>query len=106
MGTEPLKTEELKLFITNIYKQLFGGEPDLVIQLVENFWRDRWRLGHEDNIWLTRLFTMTELEEAMREMKTNTALGPDGFFTSFYKNFRGQVRGVILEMLQLLQGAV
>lgn len=59
-------------------------------------------MGHEDNIWLTRLFTMTELEEAMREMKTSTALGPDGFFTSFYKNFRGQVRGVILEMLQLL----
>ena len=59
-------------------------------------------LGHEDNILLTRPFTMTELEEAVREMKTNTAPGPDGFLTSFFKNFWGQVRDIILEMLQLL----
>lgn len=35
-------------------------------------------------------------------MKTNTAPGPDGFSTSFYKNFWGQIRGDILEMLNLL----
>ena len=59
-------------------------------------------MGREDNIWLTRPFTLTELEAAAKEMKTNTAPGPDGFSTSFFKNFWGQVREIILEILQLL----
>jgi len=45
---------------------------------------------------------MSELEDAVREMKTNTAPGPDGFSTSFFKNFWEQARETILEMLQLL----
>lgn len=45
---------------------------------------------------------MTELEEAVREMKVNTAPGPDGFSTVFFKNFWQQERGDIFEMLQQL----
>jgi hypothetical protein len=45
---------------------------------------------------------MTELEEAVRGMKINTAPGPDGFSTSFFKNFWEHLKGVIFEMLQQL----
>jgi len=37
---------------------------------------------------------MTELEEAVKDIKTNTAPGPDGFSTGFFKNFWGNVRGI------------
>lgn len=56
----------------------------------------------EDNQWLVRPFTMAELEEAVKQMKTNTTPGPDGLSTSFYKNFWGQTKDDLLEMLQLL----
>jgi hypothetical protein len=92
----------LKRYITDFYKKLFGSEPDPKIKLGNDFWRDRGRLVVEDNQWLTRPFTMAELEEAVRQMKTNIAPGPDGLSTSFYKNFWGQVKDDLLEMLQLL----
>ena len=40
--------------------------------------------------------------EAIREMKSSSAPGPDGFSTIFFKSFWGQLRDDILEMLQLL----
>ncbi|WVZ54242.1 hypothetical protein U9M48_005067 [Paspalum notatum var. saurae] len=43
---------------------------------------------------LTKEFSMVELEEAIKEMKTNTALGPDGWFV--------ELRRDILEMLNKL----
>lgn len=45
---------------------------------------------------------MVELEEAVKEMKTNSAPGPDGLSTSFFKHFLSQTKHDILEMLQSL----
>jgi len=33
--------EELKTYITNFYRGLFGSEPDPRIRLGENFWSNR-----------------------------------------------------------------
>lgn len=53
--------EELKSYITEFYKNLFGGDHDPMIHLSDNFWGDRRVVGDFDNRWLTRPFTMTEL---------------------------------------------
>jgi hypothetical protein len=45
---------------------------------------------------------MEELEAAVRDMKTNTAPGPDGLSTGFFKKFWGKIKGDIFEMLQAL----
>lgn len=45
---------------------------------------------------------MLELEASVSDMKSNTAPGPDGFSTSFFKKFWGKIRNDILEMLQAL----
>jgi hypothetical protein len=81
--------EELKAYISEFYKNLFGGGQEPRIQLSETFWTDRGRCGEEQNQWLVRPFTMIELEEAVKEMKSNTAPGPDGFSTSFLQTFLG-----------------
>jgi hypothetical protein len=47
---------------------------------------------------------MIELEEAVKEMKSNTAPGPNGFSTSFFKHFWDHSKGVIFEMLQQMHG--
>jgi hypothetical protein len=94
--------EELKEHITNFYKKLFGREPDPKVRLGEDFWKVTGRLEESDNMWLTRPFSMSELETAVRDMKSNTAPGPDGFSTCFFKKFWGKVRDDILEMLHLL----
>jgi len=73
-----------------------------VIHLSGEFWSDRRFASAEDNQWLIRPFTMAELEVAVKEMKVNTAPGPDDFSTNFFKNFWGHIRYDILEMLHQL----
>jgi mannosylglycoprotein endo-beta-mannosidase len=82
--------EELKEHITNFYKKLFGREPDPKVRLGEDFWKVTGRLEESDNMWLTRPFSMSELEAAVRDMKSNTAPGPDGFSTCFLRNSGGK----------------
>lgn len=83
--------DELKEHIYGFYKKLFGMELPPKFCLSHNMWEGRGRLSSEDNIELTKPFSMEEIEGALREMKTNTAPGPDGFSVSFYKEFWPQV---------------
>lgn len=45
---------------------------------------------------------MVEIEQALKEMKTNTAPGPDGLPVSFYKEFWPQLKNQLKEMTDLL----
>jgi hypothetical protein len=50
---------------------------------------------------------LEELDHAMKEMKNNTAPGPDGFSIEFFKAFWSLNRGDIKEMLdKLYEGAL
>ena len=89
---------------TNFYKVLFASEPDPRIKLGQNFWSGRGRLEEVDNQLLIRPFSMEELEAAVSDMKTNTAPGPDGFFTGFSRNFGGKLRGTSLRCYKLYTG--
>jgi hypothetical protein len=68
--------EDLKIHITSFYKNLFGSEPG------------QW-VSDEDNAFLIKPFSDEEIEFAIKDMKTNTAPGPDGFPVAFYKEFLG-----------------
>lgn len=69
------------------------------IHLQEDMWRDHGCVSAADDSELIKEFSMTELEQAVREMKTDTAQGPDGFSTLFLKEFWEQCKVDILEML-------
>ena len=51
---------------------------------------------------MTRPFSLEELDVVIKEMKNNTALGPDGFLIEIFKAFWYMIRGDIKEMLERL----
>lgn len=78
---------ELKDHIKQYYKSLFGSESPPKIFPSQDMWTKRGRLDQDDNEYLTRPFTMEEIEKAFKGMKTNTAPGPDGLPVCFFKEF-------------------
>jgi hypothetical protein len=47
--------------------------------------------------FLTRPFSLDELDQVIKEMKSNTTLGPDGYSVEFFKAFWPLIRGDIKE---------
>jgi hypothetical protein len=79
--------ENLKTYITNYYKGLFGPLDHEDISLNENRRNDLTQVLDEDNEMLAACFTEKEVKEAIFEMKHNKAPGPDGFPVEFYQRF-------------------
>jgi hypothetical protein len=72
------------------------------IHLDLGLWPTNQRIQQRDNEFLTRPFTLEELDVTIREMKNNTAPGPDGFSVEFFKAFSPWIRGDIKEILDCL----
>lgn len=98
-GQEIIDTQQLKEHVTNYYKQLFGSAETANMHLDQNFWSSSQRLDQANNDQLVRPFSLEELDTTMKEMKNNTAPGPDGFSVEFFKAFWPLIRGDIKEML-------
>ena len=77
--------ENLKVYITNYYKQLFGPPERSFVSLDESRVEDVPQLQTEENEILTAPFTEKEVYEAIAQMNNNKAPGPDGFPAEFYK---------------------
>lgn len=95
-------TPELKVHITDYYKQLFGRSETADIHVDPSMWNSDQQLTNEENEWLVRPFCLQELDFALKEMKNNTAPGPDGFSVEFFKTFWSSIREDIKEMLDHL----
>lgn len=86
-GQELVDHQELKLHITNYYKSLFGSEKTADMHLDTDLWDANHQINQHENELLTKPFSLEELDAAMKEMKNNTAPGPDGFSVEFFKAF-------------------
>jgi hypothetical protein len=91
---------DIREHIESFYKNLFGDEGESSIHLGEGFWSGQGRLTSEEAQELIRPFTIMELEEALKDMDSNTAPGPDGLSDSFYKEFWSEVKHTMLEMFR------
>jgi mannosylglycoprotein endo-beta-mannosidase len=80
-------TEALQLHITNFYKKLFGSEPQPKISLDADLWDEYSKVSEEDNNYLTKPFTLAELEVVVQGMRDGSAPRPDGFNSIFFKMF-------------------
>lgn len=78
---------ELKKYITNYYKNLFGQPAESNISLVEDQIDDIPQVTDLENDLLTTSFTETEIKEDVFQMEHNKAPGPDGFPAEFYQVF-------------------
>ena len=105
-GEEIVEDTILKTHITECYKQLFGSEDVADMHLDAHLWPRELRVQQADNEFLTRPFSLEEIDVTIKEMKNNTAPGPDGFTVEFFKAFWPLIRGDIKQMLDNLHAAI
>jgi hypothetical protein len=97
-GGTILGQENLKLYITNYYKQLFGAPEDSFLSLDESRVEDIPQLVTDENEILSAPFSEKEVFEAISQMKNNKAPGPDCFPAEFYKRCWHIIKGDLLPM--------
>jgi hypothetical protein len=77
-------TKNLLQHATDYYKNLFG--PGNLFPISPNLWSASETLTDEDNIDLTRPFSMEEVKNDLFEMDVNRAPGPDEIPSEFYQH--------------------
>jgi hypothetical protein len=90
---------EIQKLIYDFYRELMGSEDPFPISLVKGIWTQDQCASQEDNDSLIRSFLPEELDQVLKETKTDTALGPDGFPVIFFKSFWSLVKPFILQLL-------
>ena len=90
----------LKNYITNYYKNLFGQPEANNFSLVESRIEDIPQVSAEENIMLTSPFTEEEVKQAVFQMEHNKAPGPDGFPAEFYQVFWEIIKGDLMSLFK------
>jgi hypothetical protein len=94
--------ENLKMFITEYYKKLFGEPATSSISWDENFNHDIPQITPDENNILISEFTENEVRDAIFQMELNKAAGPDGFPAEFYQTFWEVIKDDLMPMFQQL----
>jgi mannosylglycoprotein endo-beta-mannosidase len=89
--------ENLKTYITEFYKKLFG-DPEHYSSLIEERVTDIPQLMQEENDLLIAPFAEEEVFEAISQMEHNKSLGPDGFPAEFYQHFWNVIKCDLLAL--------
>ena len=92
--------ENLKVFITNYYKDLFGSSQRNNFSLDESQINDIPQINEEENKLLIEEFTEKEVREAIFQMKHNKPPGPDDFSTEFYQVFWSLIKDDLMAMFR------
>ena len=97
--------DNLKVFISEYYKKLFGASAPASFSLIENFNEDMPQISEAENAILTSPFTEKEVYDAISQMEHNKAPGPDGFPAEFYQRFWDVIKVDLMNMfIQLHSG--
>jgi hypothetical protein len=88
----------IRSHVESFYKDLFKAEIEGSINLEEGFWDENNKLTVEEAADLSKPFTIKEIEEALKDMDSTSAPGPDGFPVGFYRAFWPDLKALILEM--------
>jgi hypothetical protein len=79
--------ENLKTYITEYYKKLFGEPQHSSVVMEEDRIDDIPQVSAAENETLIKDYSFEEVYEAISQMKHNKAPGPDGFPAEFYQTF-------------------
>lgn len=88
--------EQLKSYITNYYKNLFGAPEEGNFSMDESRTDDIPQVSDEQNGLLTAPYSEEEVRKAVFLMEQNKAPGPDGFPAEFYQNFWEVIKSDLL----------
>jgi hypothetical protein len=99
--------DNLKNYITEYYKKLFGEPTPNNFTLDGSLISDIPQLSNEENSLLTADFSVKEVFEAISQMELNKAAGPDGFPAEFYQTFWEVIKDDLMAMfVQFQQGTL
>jgi hypothetical protein len=79
-------TDNLISHATAYYKNLFGLAPGNILDFDANMWKPHEKLSEEENLILTRPFSVEEVKFALFSMAPNKAPGPDNIPIEFYQH--------------------
>jgi hypothetical protein len=79
--------DNLKTYITEYYKKLFGNPEPSSVTLDENRTADIPQLSANENALLTMNYSIDEIHKAVFQMEHNKSPGPDGFPAEFSQHF-------------------
>jgi hypothetical protein len=94
--------ENLKSYITNYYKGLFGSPDEGNFSMDETRTDDIPQVSVAENDLLIAPYSEDEVKEAVFQMEHNKAPGPDGFPAEFYQNFWEVIKVDLLELFSSL----
>jgi mannosylglycoprotein endo-beta-mannosidase len=98
--------DNLKVYISEYYKSLFGAPIKNYFSMRESDKADIPQISEEENIILAADFTEKEVYEAIMQMEKNKAPGPDGFPAEFYQVFWNIIKTDIMRMFKDFQNGV
>jgi hypothetical protein len=94
--------DNLKSYITNYYKNLFGSPEEGNFLMDESRTDDIPQVSIEENNLLTAEYSEEEVRKAIFQMEHNKAPGPDGFPAEFYQIFWDTIKGDLLNLFDCL----
>jgi hypothetical protein len=81
------------------YRKLMGTEEPKMLSLDSDIWSAQKRVTTHENEDLLRSFSLEDLKEVLKDTKTDTTPGPDGFPVLFYKQFWPMLKESVLQIL-------
>jgi hypothetical protein len=94
--------DNLKSYITNYYKNLFGAPEEGNFSLDETRTEDVPHVSTEENDLLTAEYSEEEVRKTIFQMEHNKEPGPDGFPAEFYQTFWDTIKRDLLELFGFL----
>jgi hypothetical protein len=95
--------ENLKVYITEYYKKIFGDPDHNSASMIEDQVTDIPQLSTEENVILTIDFTEEEVLEAISQMEHNKAPEPDEFPAEFYQTFWNIIKVEVMALFGQLK---
>jgi hypothetical protein len=95
--------ENLKVYITEYYKKIFGEPEASTVSMMEDRTNDIPQLSPEENNILIAGYSVEEVHEAIKQMESNKSPGPDGFPTEFYQIFWDTIKHDLMALFDCSQ---
>ena len=90
--------DNLKTYITEYYKNLFGEPEQNDFSLNEDTTEDIPQVSQIENEFLCDEFSEKEIRDAVFQMEHNKAPGPDGFPVEFYQFFWETIKADLIQL--------